>query len=144
MSVWFLKASCRQARQLMLCAAVVTSFGCSGSDHKITGKVTGKVTYQGAPVTAGVVYLNSSTTGTGGTGVLGEDGKFTIAEPIEAGEYKVTVTPPPPPPPRADQAPPPPVAKVTNIPNKYWTEAKSDLKATVDEGDNVLEFDLKP
>lgn len=72
-----------------------------------------------------------------------ENGTFTIAEPIEAGEYKVTVTPPLPPAPRADQPPPPPAPKVTDIPEQYWTESRSDLKVMVDEGDNVLEVDLK-
>ncbi len=131
-------------RPLVFCAAIIMPFGCAPSNEKIVGKVTGRVTFQGAPVTAGLIYLNSSSTGAGGMGTLGDDGQFTIADPIEVGEYRVTVTPPLPPPPNADLPTPPPQPKVTNIPEKYRTEAQSDLKATIDEGENVLEFDLKP
>lgn len=143
MNVSSLQVMSRQVLRLMLCVTVLLPIGCGGGSDKIVGKVTGRVTYLGEPVTSGIVYLNSSQTGAGGMGKLGENGEFAIVEPIETGEYRVTVTPPPPPDPIAGQATPP-QPKVLNIPEKYRTESSTDLKATIEEGDNTLDFDLKP
>ncbi len=130
--------------RVLLCLILGLTSGCGTSSQLPSGSVNGRVTFQGAPVTAGVVNLMSKTRGVGASGALGPNGDYVISEPVEVGEYKVIVTLPPPPPPRPEDGPPKPPQAVTNIPSKYRSEATSDLTATVEEGANALDFDLQP
>ena len=118
--------------------------GCGSGDGKPSGSVSGRITFQGQPVTSGVVNLMSQKLGAGASAPLGDDGKYRLADSLELGDYKVMVTPPPPPPPRPEDGPPKPPPAAANIPKKYRTEATTDLSATVKSGSNTFDFDLKP
>lgn len=114
--------------------------GCSGGPHseKPSGSVTAKVTYGGQPVTVGTVTLFSSQTGLGGGQDLNQEGVAYI-ETIPVGEYVVTVTPPLP-----DMSDPnPPQIDYPQLPQKFRSDTTSTLKATVTEGDNDLQLELK-
>jgi hypothetical protein len=134
---------CANFAWLAICLA-----GC-GSDALPVAEVSGKVTFRGQPVTEGTIsFHNSDGLGYGGgEATLGPDGSYrleTAAGGVTVGEYKVSVSPPmvinssdPRTPPFKEYK------QVANIPAKYHTPATTDLKATVKEGENTLDFDLK-
>lgn len=128
---------------LLFVLPVLVTGGCGQGDTKPRGKVALEITYEGKPVTAGQVNLQSTTNGEGGGGALNADGIAEIPAVVE-GTYIVTVTPPieiivP-------QAPgvAPPAPKVyANIPEKYRRMETSTLKAEISSTDNDYAFDLK-
>ena len=80
-----------------------TTLGCGGGGGTLppgeTGKVKGKVTYNGSalPVGWNIVFMHEETSQTG-TGALAEDGTYMLrmqgGSKILAGDYKVCLTPP--------------------------------------------------
>jgi hypothetical protein len=112
--------------------------GCGKSDQsKAVSVAKGVVTLNGVALTEGTVNFNSPSTGNGAIAQLGPEGKFTIAGGIVPGEYKVTITPPTP-------TPENPTPKASDIPEKYRTEATTDLTATIKGTSSDLKFELKP
>ncbi len=116
--------------------------GCSGSEVRPSGTVSGTVTFGGEPVTEGQVQFNSEELGVGALAKLDSAGKFTIEAPLALGKYTVTVLPPPLPAP--EEGVEPEIKEYPNIPEKYRTESTTDLTAEVKEGDNHFPFDMKP
>jgi len=114
--------------------------GCSNAPHseKVTGSVTAKVTYGGEPVTEGSVNLENPSTGLGGGADLDASGLATL-KTVPVGDYTITVVPPLPP----QDDPNPEIKEYDNLPQKYRSSATSTLKATVTEGENQFEFELK-
>jgi hypothetical protein len=122
---------------------LITLAGC-GAEAGSVGQVFGKVTYRGQPVTEGTIALHSPEAGYGAEAQLGTDGSYRFAGGVTPGEYQVSVYPPV----VIDNSDPrtPPVSvykKVESIPPKYHLPGTSELKATVKEGDNPLDFNLK-
>ncbi len=110
--------------------------GCSGTPAKETPTgVKGIVTLAGKPLTEGTVSFSNSSTGNGAIAQVGAEGKFSVTGGVVPGEYKVTITPPTP-------TPENPAPKQSAIPEKYRTEATTDLKAKVTAGSNDLKFEL--
>jgi hypothetical protein len=112
--------------------AIGLMIGCGGSDRKPTVQVTGEITFEGSPVTAGQVTFIAED-GAAASADLDSAGKFTI-ETLPIGQYTVAVTPPP-----LTEADDP--SKVTaptadNIPEAYQMEGTSDLKAEVKDGED--------
>ena len=119
--------------------------GCgSGVEAKKTGTVSGKITVEGKPLTQGCVGFVSSTIGASAGGDLREDGTYTLDGPVPVGEYRVFLTPPglgdTPPGVESEQ----PQQELKGVPEKYLEEETTDLTATVKEGENTFDFDLKP
>jgi hypothetical protein len=111
--------------------------GC-GPARAPTGKVSGKVTLQGQPLSSGVVLFSNEKLGAGASAKLDPTGSYQLDAPLPVGSYQVAVQPPPPPAPHEmPQAAPPPR---TNIPAKYQDPKTSELKATVNEGSNTADF----
>lgn len=79
---------------VLLAMASVSLTGCPGSVP--TGTVAGKVTYKGAPLTAGVVNFYNAEKGSAATADLDSSGAFKIGAPLPVGTYKVYVLPPTP------------------------------------------------
>jgi hypothetical protein len=122
---------------LGLVASTCWFVGCGGGPP--TGSVSGKVTQDGVPLTAGLVLFSNEEKGVGAGAELDTSGTYQI-ESIETGEYQVAVQPPPAPPPHEmEQAA---VAPRTNIPKKYQDPKTSGLTATVQEGANSAHFGL--
>ena len=127
----------RLAVCLGLLACVCWCAGC-GPGAPPTGSISGKVTFNGAPVTTGVITLVNEQAGLGASGELDGSGNYRI-ESIRTGEYKVAVHRPPPPPGSG-----PEILKnwKLNIPDKYQDIESSGLTATIEEGENTADFGL--
>jgi hypothetical protein len=130
------------ALSLFVVVLLILLGGCGGGGRQIkTGKVAGQVTFDGKPVTDGVVHFVSKT-GYGAQASLNESGKYSVA--VEAAEYQVYVAPHPPGqsgPPGTGQAP---KQAASVIPMKYREPGTSGLTFTVEEGkDNKFDIELK-
>lgn len=112
--------------------------GC-GKGGPPTGGVQGRVTYEGSPVTEGVVSVYSPEMGIGADAKIGADGAYATSEPLRTGKYTVAVLPPPEPPPQ-DAVPKASTKAYPNIPLKYRDPKKSGLSVTIAEGKN--QFDI--
>jgi hypothetical protein len=119
----------------------VTGCGRGGAP---VGTVSGKVTFQGKSVSEGRVTFLNSTTGAGEDALLKKDGTYAVRSPLPVGEYTVTVSPlivriqidGKGPVVGEEKAAP-------DIPQKYRTIGSTDLRASVKEGKNDLEFNMK-
>ncbi len=132
---------------LMLVAGLLTTAGCNSGPEM--APVKGVVKFKGQPVTAGTVQLFPVKSGPMAAGRLQEDGAFelTTKEPGDGayvGDYIVVVTPP------SDindlervlrPGRPIPI-KYEKIPQQVRNQTTSKLRASVQSGQNELEFDL--
>jgi hypothetical protein len=109
------------------------------------GEVSGRVTFQGKPVSQGRVTFLNAHAGTGDEALLNRDGTYAIKKPLLVGDYQVTIIPLIV---RKKDDPKGPVVGVEvaapDIPQKYRTIGSTDLKATIKEGKNEINFDMKP
>ena len=155
----------------VLCVAISTSLliGCDKGSGLKTEPVTGKVTYQGAPV-AGAQITFMETGKPAGSGIFGgattdENGEYKVSASggdaeagMPAGEYTVTIKKNVP----ADGSDPtkattpeeaakqqgssgrPTSTKMKSvIPEKYGNPNSSGLTASVKEGENTFDFTLE-
>ncbi len=103
------------------------------------GKVTGKVTVNGKPLTSGRVNFISEKVGVGAGGDVTADGTYTLDGPVPEGVYKAFIT--------FNIAPSqlgtPAADVLKTVPEKYRAQATSDLVVTVGEGDNQLDLEIK-
>lgn len=122
---------------VLMCVAVISSgCGASGPVFK-TGTLSGTVKIGDKPFDADAVlmFLDNSS-GQAYTTPVAADGTFTVDGKVRVGTYVVYLAPKP-------QAPDDPamqptgVTMDTSMPDKYWNEASSDLKVTVNEGENT-------
>ena len=117
---------------LGLVASVCVGVGCE-SGGPATGSVSGKVTYEGQPLTAAFVTFVDDEIGSGASAKLDASGNYHIPS-VLIGEYTVAV----------QNMPPPPGGKFVelDIPDKYQDLESSGLTATVEEGKNIADFSL--
>lgn len=137
---------------------VVTLGGCGGDPNRPKlGKVSGKVTYNGAPVSSGEVVFTpvsgkGGETGQGARGSIGSDGRyemttFDTGDGAIYGQHVVTVVvrekgaenlgkP------KADGTFDYKLPKAVT-PSKYASAEKSHLRCTVDSGSKTFDIDLK-
>ena len=138
-------------RRRQPCAAAVALMclllaGCGGgSEAEPTGTVSGTVTFNGQPWTTGRVNFVSESTGSSGAGDLQENGSYRIERELPAGDYKVYLSDPG----LGDQPPsedgnPELGTALEALPEKYRSEATTDLTAKIVEGDNTFDFPLAP
>lgn len=138
-------------------AFVSATLGCGkGGPAGQQGKVHGKVTYQGQPITTGSgVSFISEGGGTGASGTIKDDGSYELlsvnGNQVPAGNYKVLINPPPPPsmsPEEAmkasmDKGKPKGPADDPTIPKRYRNSLSTPEKHEVKEGDNEINIELK-
>jgi hypothetical protein len=126
---------------LILFASALTLVGC-GQTGPPQGRLSGKATLDGQPLSAGEVHVYSKTRGTGGRATLDASGQFKFAEPMPEGDYVALVTPlraAGNPGVGAAAAPP-----ASSIPRQYQSETTSDLKVTVQANrENTVTLDLR-
>ena len=129
----------------MVVAAVLAVTGCGPSrDPNLppTANVSGKVIYQGEPVTVGTVTFHPEGEGNPAVGLLGEDGSFTLStyapdDGAVVGTHSVTIDIPPP----LDGTPP---EDAFSVPDEYTSPETTPLKVEVtEEGEEGLEFALE-
>lgn len=115
-----------------LLACMIWSVGC-GLAEPPSGSISGKVIYNGQPLTVGVVTLVNETTGVGASVELDSSGDYYI-QSIRTGQYNAAV----------HNSPPPPGARAVmlNIPEKYQDIQTSGLSVTVEEGENSADLKL--
>ena len=113
---------------------------CAGCGRRClpTGSVSGRVTYNGRPLTTGVITFVNEKAGSGASGELDSSGSYRIAL-IRPGEYDVALYGRPlrPESPVQNQS----VMKLS-IPHKYQDVRTSGLTATVKEGRNTADFGI--
>ena len=142
--------------------AVLAMVGCFGEGAANTGTVSGKVSCNGQSIPAGRIAFVSDR-GHGASGEINANGEFTLrtikGNRILVGDYRVAIMPPPTQRiptsavPADDQksakmtpigAPGDPVVQeYPDIPLKYRSPATSGLNATVVQGENRFDFDMK-
>lgn len=132
----------RVTSHVTLVCMVLGAVGCSQRiphADKERADVVLKITYGGAPITAGDVDLNNLQTGEGGGGPLDQTGTVRIAG-VVLGDYVVTVQPPTSGAlPGGDTS----IAKSHQIHRKFQTPEQSPLKLTVHVDGAEATFDLK-
>jgi hypothetical protein len=128
-------------KQLACACVVLLAAGVAAQDKKPEPKgepVSGRVTLDGKPLSAGVVTFVS------------KDGKTTVAAPVidgrflatvPVGEYAVGITPPRPPREKDPKEKPPAPAPV--IPAKYGDPKTSGITYKVTDGKQDFDIDLK-
>ena len=138
----------------MIVGSLLMVAGC-GEPTVPTGRLSGKVTYQNAPLTDGTVTFRDAEQGRVAAGTLNAAGEYQLlfggGLEVPAGDYAVTVMPPEVHVPIASeqlQNPQPsetPAGKpnAPQIPSKYRDFNSSGLKATLDEGENSFDIELK-
>ena len=128
--------------------ALVLCFGCGSGNKTPVGTVSGKVTFNGMPVTEGFVTFVRQGGGGSGAGTIGSDGSYSatgVDGGIPTGEYTVVVMPPEVQKDLGPNTAPAVVRKeMKDIPQKYRGEATSDLKTSIKEGSNEYNVDMKP
>lgn len=116
--------------------------GCGGSEPTTT--VTGKVTYEGKPVTSGVINFRAVNGGDPFGGGLQTDGTYKTELP--AGEYLVRIDSPPEYSQGMDaegRLSVPKEVSPRQVPVEYGSFEGSGLKATIkDEGPQTVDFPL--
>ncbi len=148
-----------QVRYVLNALMLGLLIGCGGSDHDETAIVTGKVTYQGKPVTKGRIVFYP-TNGRPAIGAIQSDGTYSLTtfEPGDGallGNHRVTIT--------ASESvggsPPAtgfmdeimkaskgqgqtPGKTVWLVPEKYSNRKSSKLQAEVVSGSNTRDFNL--
>ena len=124
---------------LVASLALLLLSGCGGGEPM--GTVSGTVTLDGAPVTAGQIGFISAS-GYSAVADIGSDGSFTLVENLPVDSYTVTVNPPAlteAPGEEGDTA----TLEKTAVPDGYFDETTSDLKQEITEGPNTVTIELK-
>jgi hypothetical protein len=131
-------------RQIVLLVFLVVSAGGCGNNEPI-GKVSGKVTFGGAPIAEGTIEFAKADYAADVP--LKPDGTYQLDNPgLPPGDYMVAIHPAMVPDPRDDpeKTPPGSIEKNDpNIPKKYRSLSTTDLTAKVLQGKNTFDFELK-
>src|SRR5262245_59151744 len=110
------------------------------------GSVTGTVKFDGKPITAGTLLLDSGKGYIAGA-VIKPDGTFelkgTDGNAVPAGKYNVAVTPPPAAPPAAGATKMPEPAKIEGVPEKFYNPLTSGVTVEVKEGIQTMDIVLQ-
>lgn len=128
---------------LLIAAVAVGHTGCGGGPEYPVGTVKGTLLLKGKTVPEPLdIFFMDHQSGFAYQARVGHDGSFAVEEPVRVGEYVAYVQP------AVDlnldmSAPPQGVSMSRTVPRKYSNDAQSDLKASVEEGENTFEFDMK-
>jgi hypothetical protein len=129
---------------LALCA--LAAAGCQGR-RDVLGKVSGKVSFQGQPLTEGLVVFANEEKGVHITAPIGPGGVYTVrmaqGEGLPLGTYQVAIAPPVVDLPVGMVKPPAAPRQYSEIPAKYRQAATSELTLNVQPGANTLDVDMQ-
>ena len=120
--------------------------GCGRGE--VLGRITGKVTFQGEPVSEGIILFRNKPKAIYMTADLKPDGTYVVrrasGEGLPPGDYEVMIQPPLEDAPMGPALEPPKIKPYPNIPQKYRSYESSGLSVTVHEGENPFDVDMKP
>lgn len=130
---------CARTR-LIAAVCLLLVVGCNSA--KPTGKLNGRVTFEGEAVTDAKIQVQSSETGNAADAVLDQDGNFKFESPLTVGQYVVSIIPMIEVPPAGTE----PVTTVlpnrSDIPAKYRSGSTSDLVVDVSEKENAFDVEM--
>src|SRR5262245_29574458 len=127
--------NCRRFLAVLIAVACVASTGC-GPKRAVRADravVSGTVTYQGKPVTGGVITFTGAN-GDTEQGMLRDTGAFYV-ENAPVGENKVTVDP--------EQIKPELGSRYIKLPAKYLKPETTDVTVKVEAGTNKADITLQ-
>lgn len=131
-------------RMTLLALLLLFSAGCERSEP--LGKVFGKVTLQGRPVTQGLVIFSNPEKGVYMTADLGPDGSYELQTArgfgLPLGAYKIAVNPPLPKMITGEKRSEIAQSPDQEIPARYRKPETSGLTIEVQLGDNPKDIDL--
>jgi hypothetical protein len=129
---------------------VISALGVPGcGPGRERGTLTGTVTFQGRPVTDGVVIFSDNANAVFMNYDIQPDGTFEVTtaegKGIWAGTYRVAVAPKLADPEMGVIAQPAVIPRPSDIPPRYWKPETSGIEFEVKEGENrPLDIELKP
>jgi hypothetical protein len=127
-------------RVLSLLAALLLPAAAAGQDKKPVPKgevVSGKIAYNGKPLSGGTVTFVSKDGKTTVAGAIADDGTYTVLLP--AAEYGVAITTAAP---GKDDKDPPKKVPVLKIPAKYGDVKTSGITYKVSKGKQTYDIEL--
>ncbi len=147
---------CSTTLLLCLAATVATLTGC-GRSGPAYWPISGRVTFQGKPVTVAEIHISNPKVGIDILETLDAEGRYTVItgdrKGLPEGQYRVAITPkldfsrakcgadgrpiPSTMPSEAERNPP-------NIPKKYHSPSTSGLTLTVKPESNTFNVDMQP
>lgn len=131
---------------IALLAIGLTMLGCGRGE--IRGRIKGKITFQGRPVTEGLMLFSNAQKGIYMTAPLKMDGTYEVLTAKGAGlpleTYQVCLSPPLPKVLTGDSEEPAELKAYPNIPSRYRDPKTSGLTLTVASADNRLDIDMQP
>ena len=111
------------------------------------GRIAGKVTFQGTPLSEGLVFFSNNDKGIHMSGEVKPDGSYEIITAkgagLPLGTYQVRVRPPLEPLPAGIGLVAPKSKEHPNIPAKYREYETSGLTITVKDGTNQFDIPMK-
>jgi hypothetical protein len=133
-------------RLCLVAAVALTMCGCGRPSN--LEPVAGKVTFQGKPVTAGIVRFTNAQAGVDMTATLKPDGsyEFVLAQGkgLPAGNYQIAVMPPRIDAPLGPKTAPPKPQVFPDIPQKYRLPTTSGLTAEIPAKTASIDIMLTP
>jgi hypothetical protein len=141
--------SCCFMPVVLLAALLGPALSGCGS-REVYGHISGKVTFEGKPLSEGLVFFSNNDKGIHMSGDVKPDGSYEIITAkgagLPLGTYQVRVRPPLEPLPMGAGASlvAPKPKNYPNIPEKYREYETSGLSLTVKDGDNPLDIPMKP
>ncbi len=133
----------RGQRCLVLVLGLFSTAGCGPAEP--LARVSGKVTFDGRPVQAGLVVLSNEQLGTYITAEIA-DGKYEVmtakGNGLPPGDYRVAITPPLVDHPIGPILERPAPVEYADIPHRYRDDVTSGFVVQLRDGDNVADFDM--
>ncbi len=121
--------------------------GCGKPGEKLW-PVSGKVSFQGKPVAAGVIRFSNPQAGVDMTAQLDSNGTYQVilarGPGLPEGTYQIAIMPPRVEIPLGPMKERPKPRECLDIPSKYRSPSSSGLTLTVKPSDNRLDIDMQP
>jgi len=126
---------------LTLGLMTLSAVGCGKSAP--TGKVKGKVLLNDKPYSDAAVTFMDPQSGKAGSADIRPDGTFELTTPLPTGKYTVFLAPKAVSGSADTTEAPKPISIDQTVPQKYWSDTTSDIRAEIKAGENDVPVILK-